>query len=126
MKLKAVGVATSDMKKAVEFYTVLGFKFPEFKDEDDHLEPINENGSARLMIDKKELVESLIGEKPFASNGSAFALEYDSGKEIDEVVAKLKHSGFNIEKEPWDAFWGQRYAVVVDPDGYKVDLYANL
>lgn len=29
-------------------------------------------------------------------------------------------------KAPWDAFWGQRYAVVVDPDGNLVDLFADL
>ena len=28
--------------------------------------------------------------------------------------------------EPWDAVWGQRYAVVHDPDGNPVDLYAAL
>ena len=26
--------------------------------------------------------------------------------------------------KPWDAFWGQRYAVLHDPDGHQVDLYA--
>jgi hypothetical protein len=28
--------------------------------------------------------------------------------------------------KPWDAFWGQRYAVVHDPDGNGVDLLAPL
>jgi uncharacterized glyoxalase superfamily protein PhnB len=27
---------------------------------------------------------------------------------------------------PWDAFWGQRYATVLDPDGNSVDLFAAL
>jgi uncharacterized glyoxalase superfamily protein PhnB len=30
------------------------------------------------------------------------------------------------EKEPWDAFWGQRYALLGDPDGVRVNLYAAL
>ena len=25
-------------------------------------------------------------------------------------------AGFEGEKEPWDAFWGQRYALLGDPD----------
>ncbi|MEI6887310.1 MAG: VOC family protein [bacterium] len=29
-------------------------------------------------------------------------------------------------KEPWDAFWGQRYCVVKDPGGNMIDLYAYL
>lgn len=26
--------------------------------------------------------------------------------------------------EPWDAFWGQRYATVKDPDAYQIDIFA--
>lgn len=29
-------------------------------------------------------------------------------------------------KEPWDAFWGQRYCSVMDPDGNQIDIFANL
>jgi uncharacterized glyoxalase superfamily protein PhnB len=29
-------------------------------------------------------------------------------------------------KAPWDAFWGQRYAFLQDPDGNRVDLFAPL
>lgn len=29
-------------------------------------------------------------------------------------------------QEPWDAFWGMRYATVADPAGNEIDLYANL
>jgi hypothetical protein len=27
---------------------------------------------------------------------------------------------------PWDAFCGQRYACVLDPDGNQIDLFADL
>jgi hypothetical protein len=33
---------------------------------------------------------------------------------------------FEGHLEPWDAFWGMRYAVVFDPDGRPVDLFAVL
>jgi uncharacterized glyoxalase superfamily protein PhnB len=39
-----------------------------------------------------------------------------------EELAALGHG----HKEPWDAFWGQRYASVKDPDGNQVDLFAPL
>ena len=35
-------------------------------------------------------------------------------------------AGFEGHLEPWDAFWGQRYATLRDPDGIGVDLYAAL
>ncbi len=34
--------------------------------------------------------------------------------------------GTEGHKEPWDAFWGQRYAQAKDPDGNVVDLFAPL
>jgi hypothetical protein len=30
------------------------------------------------------------------------------------------------EKEPWDPCWGQCYALLIDPDGVRVNLYAPL
>ncbi|MGB5655838.1 MAG: glyoxalase, partial [Acidimicrobiia bacterium] len=29
-------------------------------------------------------------------------------------------------RAPFDAFWGQRYATVLDPDGNGVDLFAPI
>ena len=34
-------------------------------------------------------------------------------------------AGYEGHKEPWDAFWGHRYAIVHDPDGNGVDLFAT-
>jgi len=44
---------------------------------------------------------------------------------LDALYDELAADGFGV-KEPWDAFWGQRYAVVRDPDGLHLDLYAQL
>ena len=40
--------------------------------------------------------------------------------------ADLIETGGRGHKEPWDAFWGQRYAQLRDPDGNAVDLFAPL
>ena len=36
------------------------------------------------------------------------------------------HESYEGHKAPWDAFWGQRYAMIRDPDGNEVDLFAPL
>lgn len=126
MKITAVGVAAKHVHKAVEFYSLLGFDFEGVNIDEDHVEPKTPKGSARLMIDCTELVENLMGEKPVPSNHSGFAIEYDTPDEVNEAAQKVKNAGFKVVKEPWDAFWGQRYATVEDPDGYKVDLFAYL
>ena len=126
MKLDAVGVTSSNLKRTVDFYTLLGFQFSDYKADDQHLEPITPDGSARLMIDAKNIVKDIIGENPIPGNHSSFAIRYNSADEINEVVEKVISAGFKVVKKPWDAFWGQRYAIIEDPDGYKVDLYAPL
>ena len=53
--------------------------------------------------------------------GGAFRCK--SPEEVDRVFAELLEAGATPYKEPWDAFWGQRYAQLKDPDGTVLDLY---
>ncbi|MCA9371569.1 VOC family protein [Candidatus Woesebacteria bacterium] len=126
MNLNAVGVTSSNIKKTVQFYTLLGLQFPAFADDEGHAETTVSDTSAKLMIDTKEIVKQIIGEDPVPGNHSSFAIEYDTPAEVDAVAEKVRAADFTVVKEPWDALWGQRYCLVRDPDGYMVDLYAAL
>ncbi|HSF92236.1 MAG TPA: VOC family protein [Paracoccaceae bacterium] len=124
--IDAVGVTSTDFTKTVAFYSALGFRFPDFSADDQHLEAITAPGKVRLMIDTAALAETLIGEAPRPANHSHFALLCESPAAVDAAVEAVAAAGFAVESNPWDAFWGQRYAVVKDPDGYLVDLFAPL
>jgi uncharacterized glyoxalase superfamily protein PhnB len=50
----------------------------------------------------------------------------DSPADVDRLYAELVAAGATGHREPWDAFWGQRYATLRDPDGNGVDLFAPL
>jgi uncharacterized glyoxalase superfamily protein PhnB len=39
---------------------------------------------------------------------------------VDEIYADLASAGYTSQQEPYDAFWGARYAVIEDPDGNPV------
>jgi uncharacterized glyoxalase superfamily protein PhnB len=54
----------------------------------------------------------------------AFALPDPAA--VDDAYAQLTGAGHQGELEPFDAFWGMRYATVLDPDGTGVDLFALL
>jgi uncharacterized glyoxalase superfamily protein PhnB len=43
---------------------------------------------------------------------------------VDAAYADMVNAGYDGHLPPWDAFWGQRYAVLHDPDGNDVALYA--
>jgi len=45
---------------------------------------------------------------------------------VDAAYAEVTAAGHPGHLAPFDAFWGQRYATVVDPDGNHVDLFAPL
>jgi uncharacterized glyoxalase superfamily protein PhnB len=126
MKINAVGVASTNIPRTLKFYSLLGVKFPETNTDESHLESIPSEGSAKLMIDSFQMLTEVTGKSPVPANHSVFAIEYKSPDEVNKVAKAIKEAGFEIEKEPWDAFWGQRYSILVDPDGYKVDLYSKL
>jgi uncharacterized glyoxalase superfamily protein PhnB len=124
MEISAVGVPATDLRRAVVFYEMLGFTFPPFADDEDHVE--SEGTGARLMLDSAELLTGLLGEPPRPANTSAFAVRCADPAQVDALAARVSAAGHTVVTVPWDAPWGQRYATVADPDGTKVDLYAPL
>ena len=122
----AVAVTSRDIARTARFYGLLGFAFPTVEGDTKHLEAVATGDGARLMIDHAALIEQITGRVPKPATHSTFALRFDSPAEVDAAVAAVKSAGHKVEKEPWDAVWGQRYAQLRDPDGVPVDLYAPL
>ena len=61
---------------------------------------------------------------PHGGNRAGLAFLLPDPAAVDTAYAELTGAGYHGERPPWDAFWGQRYAVVHDPDGLSVDLFA--
>ena len=124
-QLNAIGIVASDMAESIRFYRLLGLDVPETPDEG-HVDTFLPNG-VRFMLDSEETVRSFRPDwTRAAGNQIGLAFECGSPAEVDDVYARALEAGFHGEKEPWDAFWGQRYGQLVDPDGVPVDLYAAL
>lgn len=123
--LNALGIVTSDMATSIRFYRLLGVDVPETPDEG-HLDTFLPNG-VRFMLDSEDVVRSFRPDWQRAfGNQVGLAFECESAAEVDELYARIVAAGFDGDKAPWDAFWGQRYAQLRDPDGVPVDLYAPL
>ena len=124
-RLNAIGVVVSDMARSIAFYRLLGLDVPDTPGEG-HVDTFLPNG-VRFMLDSEEVVRSFRPDwTRETGNQIALALECDGAAEVDEAYRRAVEAGFHGEKEPWDAFWGQRYAQLRDPDGVGVDLYAAL
>lgn len=124
--IDCVAVSSTDMDRTLAFYRCLGFTFPELKPDDQHIEAETPPGAVRLMIDTAALMTQLTGEAPRPANHSSFGLVCENPAAVDAAAKAVAEGGFTVVTEPWDAFWGQRYATVADPDGYHVDLFAEL
>ena len=123
--LNAIGIVVREMAETIRFYRLLGVDIPETPDEG-HLEAALPGG-VRLMLDTEEVMRSFReGWTRADGNQVALAFECSSPAEVDETYARVVAAGFESEKEPWDAFWGQHYAQLRDPNGVGVDLYASL
>ena len=124
-ELNALGIVTSDMARSITFYRLLGLDVPETPDES-HVDTFLPNG-VRFMLDSEDTVRSFRPEwMRETGNQVGLAFECASAAEVDELYARITAAGFDGEKAPWDAVWGQRYAQLRDPDGVGVDLYASL
>jgi uncharacterized glyoxalase superfamily protein PhnB len=124
-RLDAIGIITADMTRSFEFYRLLGFDIPEGLELEPHAE-ITLPGGLRFMWDTVELMQSMEPEYTHAPEHGIGAFLCASASEVDATYNRLLEAGFQGVKAPWDAFWGQRYAIARDPDGHKVDLFASL
>jgi catechol 2,3-dioxygenase-like lactoylglutathione lyase family enzyme len=124
-QLNAIGIVASDMARSIRFYRLLGLDVPETPDEG-HVDAFLPNG-VRFMLDTEDVIRSFNPDwERVAGTQIGIAFECESPAEVDETYARVTAAGFQGTKEPWDAFWGQRYAQLADPDGVEVSLYAAL
>ncbi len=124
-ELNQIGIVVGDMAKALAFYRRLGLDIPADADTEPHVE-FNLPGGLRLAWDTVGTVQSFDPgwTAPTGSPGVGLAFRCSDPAEVDRVYADLVDAGYDGHKEPWDAFWGQRYAVLHDPDNNSIELFA--
>jgi uncharacterized glyoxalase superfamily protein PhnB len=128
-QLEAIGLVTADMAESCRFYRTLGLDVPEPPADNlhGHFE-VTLPGGLRLMWDDVELVREIVPDwqEPSGGQRATLAFRCADAAEVDATYERVVEYGFGGAKEPWDAFWGQRYAQLRDPDGATVDLFAPL
>ncbi|MEU5835817.1 VOC family protein [Streptomyces diacarni] len=126
-RLDLIGIVTADMAASLAFYRRLGLDIPADADTEAHVEAAGPGG-LRLAWDTEETVRSFDSDwsaPPHGAGRVGLAFLCDSPAEVDTAYAELTDAGHEGRHAPWDAPWGQRYAVVLDPDGNGIDLFAE-
>ena len=125
-QLSAFGIIVDDMARALAFYRELGIDLPPDADEQPHVEATL-GGGLRLLFDTADTIRSFDPDwqpPPDGQHRMELAFELDTPAEVDDLYGRLTALGYQGHKDPWDAFWGQRYAIVQDADHNAVSLFS--
>ncbi|MFZ0122471.1 MAG: VOC family protein [Pseudonocardiaceae bacterium] len=126
-KLDLIELVVADMAASLAFYRRLGVDIPADADAAPHVD-VALPGGLRLAWDTEDTIRSFDPDWKAGDGGSRTSLAFrlPDPAAVDAAYAELTEAGYHGHLAPWDAFWGQRYAVVRDPDGVGVDLFAPL
>jgi uncharacterized glyoxalase superfamily protein PhnB len=126
-RFDALGIVVSDMATTLAFYGLLGLDFEEDPEAAGHMEA-KLPGGTRLMLDTEEVIASFDQNfvPPTGSGRIGLAFVCDRPSDVDRLHDEVVSAGHTSSRAPFDAFWGQRYATVLDPDGNAIDLFAPL
>jgi len=127
--LDAVGLIVSDLETSVRFYRQLGAAFPEGAETSPHGHAEAQlGGGLRLMLDTEAGIAGFDPgwRAPSGEPRASLAFRCEGPAAVDALYAEAVAAGGRGHREPWDAFWGQRYAQLRDPDGNAIDLYADM
>lgn len=122
--LVQINLIVADLERSRAFYERLGVAFRSRNRDGE--------GPAEAWVSTNTGIVVVLHSAGFASwwdetapqpsaGGPQVDFELASAQDLDEVVAAL---GTTIVKQPTDMSWGQRFAIVLDPDGHRVGLKA--
>jgi catechol 2,3-dioxygenase-like lactoylglutathione lyase family enzyme len=126
VQFTVIGLVVADLSASLAFYRRLGVAVPTEYDPNHVQAPLS--GDVMLAWDPISTIRSFDPQwqPPTGSHRVALAFRCENPAEVDDVYADLVKAGAEGHKEPWDAVWGMRYAIVKDPDGNSVELFAPL
>ncbi|MFE5654604.1 VOC family protein [Streptomyces sp. NPDC056517] len=125
-RLDLIGIVVSDMAASLAFYRRLGLEIPDGAESAPHVEAALPGG-LRIAWDTEDVVRSFDPgwQRPEGGNRIELAFRCAAPEAVDAAYEELVAAGYRGHLKPWDAVWGQRYAVVLDPDGSGVSLFAD-
>lgn len=115
----AIAIAVSDMARSVAFYELLDLRFR--SDHPQHYHCVDTPFPFMLNEDPLLVMMGIKDEMP-ANGRASLLINCASPAEVDRLYERAAAQGHGFTA-PWDAFWGQHYAILRDPDGTRVDLY---
>jgi catechol 2,3-dioxygenase-like lactoylglutathione lyase family enzyme len=116
-------MVVTDMSATVTFYRRLGLTIPEADpDWASHHCTAEMSGDIDLDFDSAEFAR--VWDEGWSTRPRMGVLGFrvSSRDQVNDIYQDLTEAGYTGEQQPYDTFWGARYAVVQDPDGNPVGI----
>ncbi|HEY3797870.1 MAG TPA: VOC family protein [Caulobacteraceae bacterium] len=122
-RFKQVNLAVHKMDETLDFYRRLGIDIPDDKVWRTHSGAHHaSDATGGLEFDSHKL-SKLYNEGFAAERGRVtIGVELDSREAVDVLWTQLLEGGVQGLQPPFDAPWGERFAIVEDPDGNPVAI----
>ncbi len=124
--LDQLNLVVRDMDATLAFYRVLGLEIPDDvvwrTESGGHHASANTTGDVDLDFDSVALARAYNAGFREDAPGTLVGFRVENREAVDEIWATLAGAGYKGLQEPYDTFWGARYAIVEDPDGRPVGI----
>src|SRR5262245_11319391 len=111
------------MPAMLEFYRVLGLDIAAFDPGWEHHHRKATTGDGfEIDLDSQRFARQWNQGWPNDAAGAVIGFRVVERDTVDELYQRLTSAGYVGQQEPYDAFWGARYAIVADPDGNSVGI----
>ncbi len=125
VRLDQLNLVVRDVEASRTFYARLGLDFGDARDPvwAEHHVSAEHSGDVPLDVDLDSTSFAHKWDRGWpGGSGVVLGFKVDTRAEVDELAAALAADGVPVQQEPYDAFWGARYAIVSDPDGNGVGI----
>lgn len=120
-----INLVVTNMEATIAFYQRLGLAIrdsgPDFEA---HHRSAELPQGIELDFDSVEFARHW--DKGWKGGMVVLGFKVENRDRVDDIYSDLTAAGYLGQQEPYDAFWGARYAVVEDPDGNAVGIMSQI
>ena len=118
--LAQVNLIVTDVARATEFWALLGW---ESTPRHPKAALLSFPNGMNLVLHEPEFARLWDPAYAGPAAGSTVVdLNLPTREAVDDTHARVVAAGYTSSVEPWDTFFGARYAIVCDPDGHRIGL----
>jgi uncharacterized glyoxalase superfamily protein PhnB len=120
--LGGASIVADDMEAAIAFYERIGFTVDFHPDWRAHHVTLKSDQGLEVDIDSVAMTKTYDSAWTSDKGGAVLIVRVPTREAVDATFALATAAGAPARQEPFDAFWGARYALVDDPAGNPVGI----